>query len=74
MSQKNSKDGRITLNITPNGDYTFTGMTYSFSTIDLTGAKNSAIVEYEKIDAEFDKLDDQTSIARELLNGIGIKC
>lgn len=29
---------------------------------------------YDRLDAEFDALEDQTSIAKEMLNNIGIKC
>lgn len=29
---------------------------------------------YDRLDAEFDKLEDQTSIAKQMLNKLGIKC
>jgi hypothetical protein len=41
--------------------------TYNFSyTID-----SDPILEYDRIDAEFDALEDQTSVAREMLKGMG---
>lgn len=35
---------------------------------------SSPITEYNKIDAKFDELEDQTSQAREILRSIGINC
>lgn len=37
-------------------------------------AFNEGVDHYDRLDAEFDALEDQTSIAKEMLNNIGIKC
>jgi hypothetical protein len=77
MSKQNKydpKDGWVTINISPY-DIDYSKINYSF-TMDLTNYSidSDPILEYDKIDAEFDALEDQTSVAKELLNKIGIKC
>lgn len=50
-------------------DWSTANVSYSITyTIDT-----DPLTSYNRIDAEFDKLEDQTSIAKQLLNDIGIK-
>lgn len=53
-------------NYTPNMQYTFSTINGTFS---ISQDLNAI---YEKADKEFDALEDQTSIARQMLNDIGI--
>jgi hypothetical protein len=77
MSNQNNnpKDGWVTINMSPyNIDYSNLSYSFTYFSAINSGVDNSAILEYDKFDAEFDALEDQTSTAKELLNNIGIKC
>ena len=82
MSNKKKPDMPITYTVnlsdTNYGNFEISWNDYNWFTSDGTQSGfiqfGRAEAEYDKMDAEFDAMEDQTSIAKAMLNDIGIKC